>query len=201
MLAVEPHVQTLPSSLARAEHVDMEDALSEADLHVVLVGHTAFRSSHELRKAGQLRCVWGVAAVMNATETAAPADDDAAVGTVGACRHQPGREEKSRRWKAEADRLRDDLDRTAVELEAMQARVRALEAEAEVAQVRARTDAQVIRGLQERFEIVEELDLVPARPRPRSRGQVPGVGLSACPRPPGGSGARPDPAGRPTSYP
>ena len=44
----------------------------------------------------------------------------------------------------------------AAELEAVRTRVRDLEAEAERAKDRARADAQVIRGLQERLEMVEE---------------------------------------------
>lgn len=54
VLAVEPHISTLPPSLARAKHVDLEAALARADVHVVLVGHAAFRQSETLRAAGAL---------------------------------------------------------------------------------------------------------------------------------------------------
>ena len=54
LLVVEPHVQTLPPSLARARQVDMDDALARADLHVLLVGHAAFRASEALRRAGPM---------------------------------------------------------------------------------------------------------------------------------------------------
>ena len=45
---------TLPPSLARARHVDMDEALARADLHVLLVGHAAFRGSEALRGAGPM---------------------------------------------------------------------------------------------------------------------------------------------------
>jgi UDP-N-acetyl-D-mannosaminuronic acid dehydrogenase len=51
VLAVEPHVAALPPSLARARLVDMDDALAQADLHVLLVDHAAFRASKRLREA------------------------------------------------------------------------------------------------------------------------------------------------------
>ncbi len=51
ILAVEPHVAALPPSLARAERVDLDAALARADIHVLLVGHSAFRSSEALRAA------------------------------------------------------------------------------------------------------------------------------------------------------
>ena len=54
VLVVEPHVQKLPPSLARARQVDMDEALARADLHVLLVGHAAFRSSDALRNAGPM---------------------------------------------------------------------------------------------------------------------------------------------------
>ena len=50
VLVVEPHVRALPPSLARARQVDMDAALARADLHVLLVGHAAFRGSEALRK-------------------------------------------------------------------------------------------------------------------------------------------------------
>ena len=43
VLVVEPHVRSLPPSLARARKADMDEALARADLHVLLVGHSAFR--------------------------------------------------------------------------------------------------------------------------------------------------------------
>ena len=42
VLVVEPHVETLPPSLARAEQVDLDTALARADVHVLLVKHSAF---------------------------------------------------------------------------------------------------------------------------------------------------------------
>ena len=42
VLAVEPHVAALPAGLGRAVHADLETALARADLHVVLVRHSAF---------------------------------------------------------------------------------------------------------------------------------------------------------------
>jgi UDP-N-acetyl-D-mannosaminuronic acid dehydrogenase len=50
VLAVEPHVAALPKGLSRVEHVELDAALSRADLHVLLVGHAAFRGSEALRK-------------------------------------------------------------------------------------------------------------------------------------------------------
>jgi UDP-N-acetyl-D-mannosaminuronic acid dehydrogenase len=44
VLAVEPHIAALPPSLARATHADAETALTAADIHVVLVAHSAFRA-------------------------------------------------------------------------------------------------------------------------------------------------------------
>lgn len=44
ILAVEPNINTLPSSLGRAEKVDTEEAIREADIHLLLVGHAQFRS-------------------------------------------------------------------------------------------------------------------------------------------------------------
>jgi UDP-N-acetyl-D-mannosaminuronic acid dehydrogenase len=52
VMVVEPHVGELPPSLARARQVDMDAALAQADLHVLLVGHAAFRDSDGLRQAG-----------------------------------------------------------------------------------------------------------------------------------------------------
>ena len=43
VIAVEPHIERLPATLGRARHADMETALAEADLHVALVAHAAFR--------------------------------------------------------------------------------------------------------------------------------------------------------------
>ncbi|HRO12501.1 MAG TPA: UDP-N-acetyl-D-mannosamine dehydrogenase [Amaricoccus sp.] len=45
LVVVEPHVETLPPSLARAERADPETALARADLHVLLVCHSAFRAA------------------------------------------------------------------------------------------------------------------------------------------------------------
>ena len=54
VLVVEPHVRALPPSLARARQVDMDEALARADLHVLLVGHAAFRGSEALRAVGPM---------------------------------------------------------------------------------------------------------------------------------------------------
>jgi UDP-N-acetyl-D-mannosaminuronic acid dehydrogenase len=45
VLAVEPHIESLPSTLLEAgvEHVNTEQALAEADILVGLVAHRAFR--------------------------------------------------------------------------------------------------------------------------------------------------------------
>src|SRR5690606_8674846 len=50
VLAVEPHVEALPKRLDAAKLATMDEALVAADLHVVLVGHSAFRSSNALRE-------------------------------------------------------------------------------------------------------------------------------------------------------
>jgi UDP-N-acetyl-D-mannosaminuronic acid dehydrogenase len=44
LLVVEPHVKTLPPSLARARRGDVDEVLAQADIHVVLVAHSAFRA-------------------------------------------------------------------------------------------------------------------------------------------------------------
>lgn len=44
VLAVEPHVAALPPTLARATLADAKTALAAADIHVVLVAHSAFRA-------------------------------------------------------------------------------------------------------------------------------------------------------------
>lgn len=42
VLAVEPHVSSLPKSMDRVSLVSAEEALSRADIHVILVDHAAF---------------------------------------------------------------------------------------------------------------------------------------------------------------
>ena len=53
ILAVEPHVASLPADLLRVEHLGVEAALARADLHVLLVGHGLFRGL-AARCAGRL---------------------------------------------------------------------------------------------------------------------------------------------------
>jgi UDP-N-acetyl-D-mannosaminuronic acid dehydrogenase len=43
LLVIEPHLDTLPATLDRARWTDLETAASEADIHVLLVDHSAFR--------------------------------------------------------------------------------------------------------------------------------------------------------------
>ena len=64
--------------------------------------------------------------------------------------------EERDRDRAQADRLRVALEEAASEREALRARLRDLEAKAAQASDRARADAQVIRGLQERLRMVED---------------------------------------------
>lgn len=54
ILVVEPHVENLPLRLNSAKLVSINDAAAMADLHVVLVGHSVFRSSAALRVAQPL---------------------------------------------------------------------------------------------------------------------------------------------------
>lgn len=54
VLAVEPHVENLPPRLNGVKLAGISDALAAADIHVVLVGHSVFRSSATLRAAQPL---------------------------------------------------------------------------------------------------------------------------------------------------
>lgn len=49
ILAVEPNIDTLPLSLARAEKADIASAIAEADIHVILVAHKQFRAIDRAR--------------------------------------------------------------------------------------------------------------------------------------------------------
>jgi UDP-N-acetyl-D-mannosaminuronic acid dehydrogenase len=44
ILIAEPHIEALPSTLNRAQHVSPEQARSHGDIHVLLVDHKAFRA-------------------------------------------------------------------------------------------------------------------------------------------------------------
>jgi UDP-N-acetyl-D-mannosaminuronic acid dehydrogenase len=54
LLAVEPHVENLPAQLKGAKLANITDALAKADVHIILVGHSVFRSSNALRAAQPL---------------------------------------------------------------------------------------------------------------------------------------------------
>ncbi|WP_113154397.1 UDP-N-acetyl-D-mannosamine dehydrogenase [Nitratireductor sp. OM-1] len=54
VLIVEPHVDSLPSNLSPAQPSTLEEAVSGADIHVVLVGHKAFKTSRLLHGVSPL---------------------------------------------------------------------------------------------------------------------------------------------------
>lgn len=49
LLVVEPHIDRLPPSLGGPELVSLSQALADADVHIVLVGHSAFAACEVLR--------------------------------------------------------------------------------------------------------------------------------------------------------
>jgi UDP-N-acetyl-D-mannosaminuronic acid dehydrogenase len=48
VLAVEPNVDTLPPELNRVRLVSFDDALSEADIHLMLVDHKEFKITKKI---------------------------------------------------------------------------------------------------------------------------------------------------------
>ncbi|MDJ1465803.1 UDP-N-acetyl-D-mannosamine dehydrogenase [Nitratireductor sp. GZWM139] len=54
VLIVEPHVDSLPANLGGVQLSTLEEAVSGADIHAVLVGHRAFRISHRLHGVSPL---------------------------------------------------------------------------------------------------------------------------------------------------
>jgi len=66
VLVVEPHVDSLPTNLGTAQLSALEEAVSSADIHVVLVGHEAFKASQLLRGVSTLDFSGAIAGAMNA---------------------------------------------------------------------------------------------------------------------------------------
>lgn len=66
VLIVEPHVDSLPTNLGTVRLSALEEAVSGADIHVVLVGHKAFKTSHLLHSVSPLDFSGAIAGAMKA---------------------------------------------------------------------------------------------------------------------------------------